>query len=128
MSKRYASISAGPPGWITVTFTYDEDVKDELRYVTGQGNYRWMPTLKAWLYRSSLKEEVLGVFREFGYKVQVHLPTQNPPRGDDCRAAWDTIFCTIPEPLDRKLYRAAMLALHPDQGGNTASAQELNLA
>jgi hypothetical protein len=125
---RYASITTGPPGWITVTFTYDEAAKNKLRAVAERGNFKWLPASKARLYRINLTDSVQQTLENFGFHIRVDPALQEHPPEFDCRQVWETIFQSIAEPLDRKVYRAAALALHPDQGGNTAAMQALNLA
>jgi hypothetical protein len=130
VTNRLATISSGPPGWILASYTYDEEVKNRLRRCAGKGNYRWVPETKVWCYRRNLLEEVQQILEDCGYEVHLDddlFPVTTPPTPTE-QDVWVALFRHLPEPLTPKVYRAAVLVLHPDQGGNTAAMQSLNLA
>lgn len=130
MGDKFATISSGPFGWIIVSFTYDQEAKDALRRKAGRGNYRWIPETRVWCYRRNLLETVRRTLENFGYEVHVDddlCPIATSPIPSE-QQAWRALFHQLPPPVVSKVYRSATRVLHPDQGGNTAAMQNLNLA
>lgn len=123
-----ATIESNSAAWISVTFTYNEDVKDELKELVGHGNYRWLPLTKRWSFRKSFHAQVVDCLEENDYEIddRVKYVTSIAP----IRAGnpWSPIFESLDCGLRRKLFRAATRVLHPDAGGTTEAMQILNAA
>jgi len=124
---RIATIESEGRAWIAVTFTYNGDLKDELMEITGQGNYRYMPTSKQWLYRTSFHDAVVALLERYRYEVDDYVTyAPSPPAVTNGANPWLNVFKTLDKELGSKLYRAATRVLHPDAGGDNDAMRHLN--
>lgn len=81
----------------------------------------WHKTLKVWTIDAAYIEDARRLFEEDGHRVHI-IGTRQPTPAD-----WATaLFASVPTGLHDKTYRALARVLHPDAGGDTRSAQQLN--
>lgn len=124
-----ATIESSGPAWIAITFTYNNELKDELMIVVGRGNYKWVKETKQWLVRHSFHDAVVELFESYEYSIDDYVQYRpSPPQAVATSNPWLKVFGELDSDLAHKLYRAATRTLHPDAGGTDAAMRLLNAA
>ena len=125
-----ALITSGGQDWILVLFDYDEDLKNDLMRGVGQGNYRWNPLTRRWSYRRSFYSKVKDILEDYEYDIvdvgEYSGPIHPPIASHLLANPWNAVFDSIEAPLGHKLYKAIVLVVHPDRGGDTETMQKVN--
>jgi hypothetical protein len=104
--------------WLFVAFTYDEDLKDQIKALPGA---HWFPSEKAWRMPVKHREEVECILRRWGFFDDVDIKAGNAD------GEWASVmFGALPPRLREPVYKALLRVLHPDVGGDGRVTQQLN--
>lgn len=113
-------------------FDYDKALKDELMTMAGQGGYRYNGSTKRWSYRRGFHTNVVSILSDYEYDI-IDSGEYTGPVGSyhsynsqSVHNPWDAVFDSMEVPLGSKVYRALVMAVHPDKGGDTTTMQLVN--
>lgn len=109
----------------TVRFHYDPKAVEIIKTVPGR---RWDPEAKTWTIGVDWVQLLARRFHDAGYPVQIDRKLWTPPAVSTTGPALPAFYQQLPDRLKEPVYKALIKVLHPDAGGDTALAQQLNTA
>lgn len=115
-------------GELLLRFPFDREVIDDLKQLS---RTRWSPDECAWRTPAYNADDVEQIFEDLGYTVRWYEPEPPPLRVEPPlpgQQAAQAFLSSLPDRLQQPVHRAVIKVLHPDVGGDTASAQAWNAA
>lgn len=125
-------------GMIALRFRFDKNLIDDLKLLVPGTHRKWCPDTtdkfkSHWRFEAGFLDAVTNLLERHGFEVSI-LGAGNTSAAP--------VVIEVPEikqacymllkhanPEDRKkLYRAVMMAVHPDRGGDPEAAKEVNTA
>lgn len=98
--------------------------------VPGQAR-EWHKATKLWSVEQSYEKIMLKGMKEW-FEVTRETPAPPPPPPKpitpDKDSAYHALICALPWDALKDVHKIAIRAVHPDLGGNTGLAQQVNLA
>lgn len=105
-------------------FAYNPGLVAALKHAVPWTARRWHPDVKCWTVEEPFVDKALHLIEP----VQVHDLRQpsTAPRPPSASPWAQVLHDALPERFRQPVYRAVLRVLHPDVGGDTQLAQELN--
>lgn len=108
----------GPVAWIASPFA----AKDTIRSAPGR---KWNPERRQWSVPADVVDDLAGWLRDDGFDVTVRGRPARAQGRHPAEWTW-ALYDAVPEHLRDAAYRALLRVLHPDVGGDSRLAQQLN--
>jgi hypothetical protein len=118
----YADIKTHDADWVSLEATYHAPLTLWLKSNIPTRARRWLPTDKLWLIRIDHVSRLKETLSTMGYEVVDRREYHSDP------STFVAMLEACPLELREKVYRALVLTLHPDQGGDLRLIQDLNIA
>jgi hypothetical protein len=127
---------------IRVSFAYNPELVELIKSLP-RYDRTWLPDVKCWRISMGVKDSCAGLFTHAGHTVMLDGAAWTPPKQQDHhqQGQWNrgqssrstgNIFTTFIQALPSRyrapVWKALWKVLHPDVGGDTQLAQQLNAA
>lgn len=129
------------PPWVYLTFKYNQDVVDDLKWNLPSYARRWNPEERAWMVTEDRYDDAIHILKDHDYIVhhrrQYDRGRQRkqeapppPPRERPQSSAHRVLYVSADAPPEviRAAYRALSKLHHPDIGGDEEKMKEVNEA
>lgn len=128
------------PPWVYLTFKYNQDVVDDLKWNLPSYARRWNPEERAWMVTEDRYDDAIRILLDHDYVVHYRRQYEEkarqeskpppPPRERPQSPAHRVLFIAADAPPEvvRAAYRALSKIHHPDAGGDEEKMKEVNEA